>query len=95
MDTGLSFFGRKGLPQGKALSLLTSPHNDAQLQVLTVAQAGLKGQKIGLGKGTGALEELRKGLGYQIVTHQPQAESKLALLGWACFQEPSMTILGS
>ena len=55
MDTGLSFFGRKGLPQGKALSLLTSPHNDAQLQV---PRAGSEGQEIGLGKGTGALKKL-------------------------------------
>lgn len=90
MDTGLSFFGRKGLSQGKALSLLTSPHNDAQLQV---PRAGLEGEEIGLRKGTGALKKLGKDVGYQIVTHQPQLESRPALFGWACFREPSMTTL--
>lgn len=43
MDTGLSFFGRKGLPQGKDLSLLISPHNDDQLQVGESATGWIKG----------------------------------------------------
>lgn len=43
MDTGLSFFGRKGLPQGKAVSLLISPHNDEQLQVRESATGWIEG----------------------------------------------------
>lgn len=59
-----------------------------------VPQAESKGQKIGLGKGTGALKKLGKDVGYQTVTHQPQLEPRPTLFGWACFQEPTMTILG-
>lgn len=70
MDTSLSFFGRKGLPQGKALPFLNSPHS-TQLQVPRLPSAGSKGKKIGLEKRTGTPQKLGKDLSSQIVTHQP------------------------
>lgn len=60
MDTGLSFFGSKGLPQGRALSLLTSPHNDAQLQVPS-ATSWIKGMGNGSWEGHRCPEEVGKG----------------------------------
>ena len=44
MDTGLSFFGRKGLPQGRALPLLTSPCS-AQFQVPGLPGGWIKGKE--------------------------------------------------
>lgn len=44
MDTGLSFFGRKGLPQGRALPLLTSPCS-APFQVPGLPGGWIKGKE--------------------------------------------------
>lgn len=60
MDTDLSFFGRKGLPQGRALPLLASPH---PAQAECPVRHGLDQRKEHRsGKGTGAPEKAGKGL---------------------------------
>lgn len=68
MDTGLSFFGRKGLPQGRALPLLTR---------LCPAQCHQLDQRERAQEGTGAPEKLGRGLSSQ------QPFSILFLLGLA------------
>lgn len=58
MDTDLGFFGRKGLPQGRALPLLASPH---PVQAECPVRHGLDQRKEHRsGKGTGAPEKAEK-----------------------------------
>lgn len=69
MDTGLSFFGRKRLPQGSTLPLLTSPHPN-QFQVPSLPRLDQR-KKQRSQEESGALEKLRKDLSSQKAILQP------------------------
>lgn len=71
----------KDSPRARICLFSSAPTMTTNSRLGRVPQAGSKGQKIGLGKGTGALKKLGKEVGYQIVVHPTQLEPRPAFFG--------------